>query len=281
MFKTIHTIDETLDLTQSRHYNMSILFSKDGLSFCIVDNRTQKAIAYQTIPIDSHLNIRETCFFLSKTFKNCDWFNYSFKDIKVVFQWYKSTIIPQNLYVDLQSSQFLELNFGALNEEETLSNKLPFLDAQNVFAVPKCVLDTFRTFLPIAQILHSNTPFLNGLFKAKHKSIVALQIGSNYFDMIVLESNKLQLSNSFFYKSNEDFLYFLVYTLEQLKLEPKNIVLQLNGHISADSELFQLLRKYFLNLTFAEKPTALHYSYVFSKIESQYISTHLNSFLCE
>jgi len=281
MFKTIHTIDETLDLTQSKNYNMSILFSKDGLSFCVVDDRLQKAIAYQTIPIDSHLNIREICFFLNKSFKNIDWFNYVYKSTIVVFQWYKSTIVPQNLYIDLQRSQFLELNFGALNEEETLSNNLPFLDALNVCAIPQCVLDSFRTFLPSAQFLHNNTPFLSSLFKIKHKNIVAIHIGSTYFDLAVIENNKLQLSNAFFYKTNEDFLYFLLYTLEQLKIDPKNTTLHLHGHISADSELFQLLRKYFSNLTFAEKPTALHYSYVFSKIESQYISTHLNSFLCE
>mgnify|MGYP000967435394 CR=1 FL=1 len=71
----------------------------------------------------------------------------------------------------------------------------------------------------------------------------------NKFEIIVVQNQKLLLFNSFDFVTKEDFIYYLLFTTEQLNLNPENFKVQLLGVISEDSELFEIAYKYVRNVS--------------------------------
>ena len=70
--------------------------------------------------------------------------------------------------------------------------------------------------------------------------------------MLYFKNKKLLFFNSFDYKSKEDILYFLLFSLSELSLNPDNIHLVCCGLIDLDSELYGLLYTYIRNIELLE-----------------------------
>ena len=71
-----------------------------------------------------------------------------------------------------------------------------------------------------------------------------------HFEIVVLQNQKLLFFNSFDYKTPEDFLYYLLFTAEQLNMNPENFQLELLGTITQEDDFYQLAYKYIRNIDF-------------------------------
>jgi hypothetical protein len=69
------------------------------------------------------------------------------------------------------------------------------------------------------------------------------------FQLIAVKNQKLLLFNSFEFKTKEDFIYYLLFTAEQLQLNPESFQLKLFGNITKESEIYQIAYKYVRNVS--------------------------------
>ncbi|RZJ25373.1 MAG: DUF3822 family protein, partial [Flavobacterium sp.] len=81
---------------------------------------------------------------------------------------------------------------------------------------------------------------------------VFVHFTKNCFEIVVVQNQKLILFNSFEYQTKEDFLYYLLFTAEQLGLNPETFKLQLLGDISEDSDYFKIAYKYVRNVALVD-----------------------------
>ena len=70
------------------------------------------------------------------------------------------------------------------------------------------------------------------------------------FEIVVLKDKKLALFNCFSFKTKEDFIYYILFTAEQLNLNPEEFNLVLMGDIEKESELYGILYQYIRNIKF-------------------------------
>ena len=70
-----------------------------------------------------------------------------------------------------------------------------------------------------------------------------------HFEIIVIQNQKLQLFNSFDYKTPEDFIYYILFTAEQLQLNPENFKLELLGTILEIDSYYAMAYKYVRNVS--------------------------------
>ena len=59
-----------------------------------------------------------------------------------------------------------------------------------------------------------------------------VHVSDSHFEIIILQNQKLQLFNTFDYKTPEDFIYYILFTAEQLHLNPEHFKLELLGKIT-------------------------------------------------
>ena len=76
-----------------------------------------------------------------------------------------------------------------------------------------------------------------------------VHIQSANFQVIAVRNQKLLLFNTFDYKTEEDFIYYLLFVTEQLNLNPETIQVKLLGTISKESNLYQIAYKYIRNVS--------------------------------
>jgi hypothetical protein len=87
------------------------------------------------------------------------------------------------------------------------------------------------------------------LSKNNDEKQVYVHFSKNKFEIVVVQNQKLLLYNSFDFVIPEDFIYYLLFTTEQLNLNPEHFKVQLLGLISDDSELFEIANKYIRNVS--------------------------------
>ena len=121
-------------------------------------------------------------------------------------------------------------------------------------------------------MLHKNLQFQKRIF---------VNVRNSYLDIIITEERKLLYYNSFNYRSKEDFIYYVIFVLEQLKLNPEEIDLILSGYIDKNSKIFDIIFNYVRNIRFQGLTDSFKYSYIFNDIPSHYYFNLLNVGLCE
>jgi hypothetical protein len=66
----------------------------------------------------------------------------------------------------------------------------------------------------------------------------------NHFEIIVTEGSKLKFYNYFEGTTEEDFIYHILFTAEQLELNPESFKLSLLGNITKNDSYYNIAYKY-------------------------------------
>ena len=77
-----------------------------------------------------------------------------------------------------------------------------------------------------------------------------MNISQSLFDIVVLKDSKILFYNNFEYQTKEDFIYYILFTLEQLELSTDKTKVSLLGDINKQSELYKILYTYVRNISF-------------------------------
>ncbi|MCY1234007.1 hypothetical protein D9M72_465740 [compost metagenome] len=132
--------------------------------------------------------------------------------------------------------------FDALEPFDMVNVYIPYVNFNNY------LLDQFDSF----EYLHVNSILVAKLLESSKnvsETQLFVHVGKEHFEIIVIENQKLLLFNSFEYQTKEDFIYYILFTAEQLKLNPESLKLQLLGEISEESDLFKIAYRYIRNVS--------------------------------
>ncbi|MBT8274494.1 MAG: DUF3822 family protein, partial [Bacteroidia bacterium] len=80
-------------------------------------------------------------------------------------------------------------------------------------------------------------------------------VGKHHFEILVIDTNGLKLFNIFEYQTKEDFIYYILFTAEQLQLNPEEFELILLGHIDEGDELYDIAYTYVRHI-YVHKPSS-------------------------
>ena len=283
--QTVLKYDEALQKADSNNYKLSIQLSLDGFSFCIFNEAQNKFLSIESISLQNVRNLNNFCTLFESFFQKHQWLNLSYKRVNILFESSKTTLIPSSLYDEKEKENYTKLNFTFSADQEIRTDKLVNVDAYKLYVVPKQLIDLLNRLFPghhlysHAGVLIESLLILNKNLPAHKKCYVNAR--NSYLDIVIIEGRKLLYYNAFKYKTKEDFIYYLIFVLDQLKLNPEEIELVLSGLIDKNSKLFEMVYKYVRNITFPPLDASYNYSYIFNDIPSHQYSNLLNLFLCE
>ena len=129
------------------------------------------------------------------------------------------------------------------------------INAKNVY-VPYIPINNylFQNFGAF-EYKHHTTIFIEKLLSlsSSEEKKVYVNVSSKSFDVVVIQNKKLQFSNSFEFETKEDFIYYLLFTTEQLQLNPETLHLVFIGDINKDGELYDISYQYIRNVSFGSR----------------------------
>jgi hypothetical protein len=277
--------DKALNTANPEDYKLSIQFSLDGFSFCLFDEATNKFLSIESYSVQGNPSMEKFCRGFENFTNNHEFLKSHFQEVLFLIETSKTTLIPVPLFDENEVDTFAGFNFPDNDNSLFLHDRLIYPDTYNLYAIPKIIMETLKALFPRARFICHSSALIEGLMiqykNLQEKKRAFVNTRNSYLDIVIIEGKNLLYHNSFKYSTKEDFIYYIIFVLEQLNLNPEETELILSGFIEKSSSLFEMVYKYVRSIRFRELSGNFSYSYVFDEIPSHYFTNLINSRLCE
>jgi hypothetical protein len=249
-FQTNNSIEKILNNT------LSIQVSLSGLSFCILNSQANTLTYFSSVLFEKDLNPVEVLNALKNHLSTTKILQQDFATVRLVHENELSTLVPKPLFNNDCLADYLKFNSKILSNDYITHDDLTKGDIVNVYVpyvnINNFLYDTFGTF----EFNHYSTILLNAIFelhKDKNEITMYVNIAKQHFEIIVIKGNNLILYNTFEYSTKEDFIYYILFTAEQLELDPEAFPLVLIGNVSENDNFYNIAYTYIRHVSVFKK----------------------------
>ncbi|NQT76261.1 MAG: DUF3822 family protein [Bacteroidetes bacterium] len=297
IFKAIHSYsDPGLDKQKYYEYDLFIRMNADGFSFCILDTNTNKYLHLESFdlmeagarrPVPGEGTNTDPSALIRLLEENMNWLSSSFNNTRIIYDEGRSTLVPEALFDKKEEETVYAFNVARESKHHQVlhHDHIKTANAFSVYGIPSRIDDLIAKKFPEALVFHYSTAFIQSLFlkymNQDTENVLFVNTAASRLDLLRITANKLNYYNSFTYHTAEDFMYYLIFVVEQLKLNPENIELIMTGELDKHSLLSDLVHKYIRNIRFADRNADFRYSFVFDQLPGHYYYNLLNAALCE
>ena len=250
------TINKNIEVTSKR--KLSIQFSLDGFSFCTT-NTHNEVIEFSSYSFSKTKNSPELVLEkLQDIFKKEKSLQYDFETVTVIHQNNLNTLVPNEYFKKDALKSYLKYSIKTIATDLITFDELDFMNSKNVY-VPYVNINNFlfQNFGEF-EYKHYSSVLLEKLFSIATNDICCyIHVSKSTFDIVIIKNSNLQFFNIFEYKTKEDFMYYVLFTLEQLDLSTEETLVSILGDMEEDSDLFRLMYTYIRNIDFLSSKNAV------------------------
>ncbi|MDI1255321.1 MAG: DUF3822 family protein [Flavobacterium sp.] len=263
-------MSNSANITEKNYRKLVLQVGLGGFSYAVCDTLSSRIRTLKTIDFGSYSGSSkvEECYW--KAFLDNSDLTKTYDEVIVCHDNNLNTFVPTALFDEELAGSYLQYNtkvfetdffaFDAIANQEMNNVYIPYVNINNY------LIDQFGSF----EYRHVNSILVSKLLdlsKNNDDKQVYVHFASDCFEIIVVQNQQLLLFNSFEYNTKEDFIYYLLFTAEQLNLNPEYFKLHLLGNITEDSELYKIAYKYVRNVALLDTSIMQLYN-DFSKAEN-------------
>ena len=255
---------------------LSIQVNLNGLSFCILNRSTNTVELLRSTSFNNKLTPNDALSRLKTEIVSNNVFSADFNSVQLIHQNELATLVPQTLFDENHKADYLKFNSKILRTDFITHDDITVSKSANVYVpyvnVNNYIFETFGAFV----YKHSSSVLIDAVLQLKRdkdKPEVFINVNHNTFELLVVENKQVLLFNVFDYTTKEDFIYYILFVLEQLKLDSETIPVHLSGNVNKDDELYSILYTYVryvhliknicsFKVAESEKPKTLHQHYL-------------------
>ncbi|GEJ49062.1 hypothetical protein FPKKA176_contig00020-0009 [Flavobacterium psychrophilum] len=239
-------------ILEKKYKNLVLQVSLTEVSFCIKDTLKDTIDTIRSFSFHKISNPTEIEQSLIKYFEETPELNTNFDEITVLHNNNLLTFVPSVLFDPQYLGSYLQYNtkvfesdffaYDLVSNNDMVTVYIPYVNINNF------LIDRFGTF----NYKHSFTILVKKVLdfsKNIDEPQLYVHIQSDNFQIIAAKNQKLLLFNTFDYKTEADFIYYLLFATEQLNFNPETIQVKLFGTVSKESDLYQIAYKYIRNVS--------------------------------
>ena len=226
---------------------LSIQISLSGLSFCILNSTNSEVEYLKRFDFKSKLTPEAVLKELQGVFLDEPLLSQTFESVLVLFQNELSNFVPEEFFEEQNAADYLKFSSKIIKTDFISHDKIEANDSINVFVpyinINNYLFEVYGEF----EYKHASTIFLEQILKEEVDSTddkIYINVEPFHFEMVVVKKGQFHLYNTFEYYTKEDFIYFILFSIEQLKLDTETVIVKLTGNIVKDDELYQMLYTY-------------------------------------
>lgn len=192
------------------------------------------------------------------------------------------TLVPASFYKPEKAKEVLEFNVGTVENELVFTNDV-LTDIKLIYSIPTELKNTIDKLFPHHNLKHfgySSIQLFFTHFQLKNADVF-LNVHEQQIELLIKKDKKLLLYNVFNTKSDEDVLYYLLFSIEQFNLNPLTLKLAFSGNRATGDELFKAIKKYLKFADFVVSDKIIKRKETFESMPHHYYFSLLNRVLCE
>lgn len=226
---------------------LSIQAGLSGLSFFVLDRFSEIIVDVIVENFSKQQTPDQLLKAVKTAFNRNDTLQQSFSKVQIIHDNEMQTLVPSALFEEAHLSDYLKYNtkifktdfitYDVIQNKDAMLVYIPFVNINNY------IFERFGSF----EYKHSATVLIDKILqleKNNNQKKLYINIQQTHFELIALDGNSFQLFNRFEYKTREDFIYYTLFTAEQLDFNPENFKCILMGAVEDNDELFSIAYKY-------------------------------------
>ena len=230
---------------------LSIQINLDGLSFCVFNPVLLCVEAIYNFPINfSYKSKEEIDRQIYFVIQSEDDLRQDFDTIKVLHNTPSFAFIPQSLYGGKDEMlEYLKYSID-VSEAEPYTveiDRIISIETVNAYLPNTIVNNSLLSYYGRFDYQHFATSLLRMFLKhysshAFEVMYIYAEVGSFYF--VVFRGKKLYYFNRFNYETIEDFLYYILFSIEQLDIDTEQVPLYITGEVEPTALFYNKVRRY-------------------------------------
>lgn len=255
---------ESLDASR-----LIIEISANRISYAILHNNTQTYNAIETYSFAETFNYSDIGNRLEYIFTNTEILKQNYLSINILYVGHSSTLIPNALFDSSNPELYLKFNQVIGKDEDVAFDNLSITDAVNIYAIHRGLKNKLNNLFPSAKISHSFSSLIENLlfqFNNTKASKLILHVQQKYIQIVHIRESKLIFFNTFSFNTKEDFIYYILFVMQQLHLNPETQELLVLGEIEKKTALSEMLFQFIKNPVFGERSEMYKFDKVFDEL---------------
>lgn len=235
-------------LRHSLDYKLSIQANLNGFSFCVYDFTRETFLLLKHFPIDVNNNQEYFIKQLSEIIKNEEVFSHKFRQVNFVYNTPNVTVIPDEFLDVSNLKTFLQFQNELHDFDELHYDTISQIKSTVVYPIPSAITNTFLNTFKGISYTNQYTLLLSLaqdlITRDNLSDLCFIHKSETFFDIIIFKNKKLELCNSFSYKTENDLVYYCISTLKYLGLSESNIPVFYSGFLQQRGTDTHMLDKF-------------------------------------
>ena len=248
-------INRTIENISKR--KLSIQFSLDGFSFC-ASNHLGEVYYFSSYEFENESKSPEVLLKkITEVFNTEKSIQDDFESVFVIHQNTLNTFVPNSFFQEKSIKDYLKFSIKTLSSDLIVYDELEGM--KNVY-IPYVNINNFlfQNFGEFEYSHHATVLVKQLIEQSKsNTSYLYINVSTRELDILHIEDKNLTLYNSFEFETREDFIYYVLFVMEQQMLDPDVVPVTLMGAIEPSSELYQILYTYVRNVHFLKVTNSL------------------------
>ncbi|HLG03583.1 MAG TPA: DUF3822 family protein [Bacteroidia bacterium] len=243
------------------------------LTLAVLDNLSNDFLAFEQYVFRKADNDPLLAEQLQNVIAGHEWLTNGFKRVDALVVSERFTLVPAALFDSQHAKDYLAFNQPLDTNDAVLVDMLRNAEARNIYAIDASLEKMLKKISPAVRIRHHLSPLIErtlSVTKNKEGRRVFAHVRQGNFDLVISESGNLLLANTYKYQTSEDFIYFLLYATEQLKMNPETMELEIAGEVAEDSAIAGLAKKYVRQVRFADHPVEARFAKGFEQFPDHF-----------
>jgi len=247
-------VDPGLNYLFSNNYDLSIRVMPDGFSYAVFDHLKQQFIAFEEFTFSAAPGLLrlfgspEYINWLDQIIEQRVFLKEKFNKVFIITGGKKYTLMPVPLFEADNARKYLEFVHPLDETDKVNYETINALECNLIYAVPDALISWISYRYRSNQTFHvCGVLIRNFLMRFRGGSPVErimVNIQTDVLDIIIFNDADLRFCNSFYFSNHNDLLYYLLFVIEQLKINSDESPLYLSGNVELNSELLKLLGAY-------------------------------------
>lgn len=245
-------MEQPSDLKNNNNFKLSIQVRLNGLSFCILDSEKNLILWYHDLPFQKHYHPTKILEQIEVLYKTEKQLQLPVREVVILFSHDLYSFVPQEFFLEEEVSNLLKFSTKILKTDVVAHDLLEENDLVNVYIPYTNITNFFFEKYGEFEYKHSCSVLAGEALRDSNFTGPRAYLNNykGYYDLVVVKESKLLLCNTFTYETREDFIYYLLFTAEQLQLDPENLELILLGEINEESPYYEIAYDYIKNVDF-------------------------------
>ena len=177
-----------------------------------------------------------------------------FSSCQIFYNGDESVLIPETYFSESNKEKIAALMFGENNATLCFHEKVNENAIHNVYRVPKTIYEVMNTSIAKNHFSHSSTSQVNNNGTGDEARCIVYH---NNIKIILFKAGHLQIVRYAEYISPADVCYHLLNACQQFDVKPAEVRLVLSGMVDENSNLYNELYRYFLDINFLKLPEGI------------------------